>query len=74
MAQLLTRLAAGAAPFDALAAPRWVVGGFGAMGETMVLVESLAPESAREVLLASGLPVMTGAARDDRAGHAQFAA
>jgi len=72
LAQLLTRLAAGAAPFDALAAPRWVVGGFGAMGETMVLVESLAPESAREVLLASGLPVMTGAARDDRAGHAQF--
>lgn len=70
--QLLTRIAAGVDANDVLAAPRWVVGGFGSAGETMVLVESSAPTVARQVLDASGLPVLTGAAFDDRAGHAQM--
>jgi len=70
--QLLARMAASADAVDALAAPRWVVGGFGAAGETMVLVESSAPAVARQALHGSRLPVLTGAAFDDRAGHAQL--
>jgi gamma-glutamyltranspeptidase/glutathione hydrolase len=70
--QLLTRMAAGVDPIDALAAPRWVVGGFGAAGETMVLIEGSAPDTARQALNASGLPVLAGAEFDDRAGHAQL--
>jgi oxamate amidohydrolase len=70
--QLLMRLAAGTAPADALAAPRWVVGTFGVGDETVALVEGAASADARAHLAASGLPVVVGADRDDRAGHAQF--
>lgn len=70
--QLLMRLAAGAAPADALAAPRWVVGTFGVGTETVALVEGAASAETRAHLTASGLPVVVGDDRDDRAGHAQF--
>ena len=72
LAQLLMRLASGAAPADALASPRWVVGGFGQADETVVLAEGAVHEQARAALAAAGLPLVLGEERDDRAGHAQF--
>ncbi len=70
--QLMMRLAAGTAPAEALAAPRWVVGTFGTGSETVALVEGAASAQTRAHLAASGMPVVVGADRDDRAGHAQF--
>jgi gamma-glutamyltranspeptidase len=72
LAQVLMRLVAGTAPADALAAPRWVVGTFGSGDENVVLGEAALGAEARQALGHVGLPLVLGAARDDRAGHAQF--
>lgn len=70
--QLLLRLVAGTTPAEAVAMPRWVVGNFGAQDESVVLVEGAVHQSTRAVLSGVGLPLATGAERDDRAGHAQI--
>lgn len=72
LAQVLMRLAAGVAPADALAAPRWVVGAFGTGDETVVLGEAALGPDSRQALARVGLPLVMGSLRDDRAGHAQF--
>lgn len=72
LAQVLMRLVAGTAPADAVAAPRWVVGTFGTGDENVVLAEAALGSGARDALGRAGLPLVLGAARDDRAGHAQF--
>jgi len=72
LAQSLMRLAAGQAPAEALAAPRWVVGNYGRGDETVVLAEGAVPDEGRDALDAAGLSLVIGARRDDRAGIAQF--
>jgi gamma-glutamyltranspeptidase/glutathione hydrolase len=72
LAQVLMRLLAGVTAADAVTAPRWVVGTFGAGDANVVLAESSVDEPTREALSLVGLPVVMGADRDDRAGHVQF--
>jgi gamma-glutamyltranspeptidase/glutathione hydrolase len=72
LAQVLMRLLAGAAPADAVAAPRWVVGTFGQGNENVVLAEAALGDAGRQALSRVGLPLVFGAERDDRAGHVQF--
>lgn len=72
LAQVLMRLLAGAAPADALAAPRWVVGTFGRGDENVVLAEAALRSEARQALSRVGLPLLLGSVRDDRVGHVQF--
>lgn len=61
LAQLLMRLAAGRAPPEALAAPRWVVGNDGQGDEIVVLAEGAVPDQGRGALAAAGLPLVIGA-------------
>ncbi len=73
LAQLLMRLQAGMPMREAMEMPRWVVGTFGQGDEIVVLAEGATPAAAQAALAAAGLPLVTGQARDDRAGHAQYA-
>ena len=73
LAQLLMRMRAGTPAAQALQAPRWVVGTFGQGDEVVLLAEAAIDAVGRGKLTRSGLPVVVGATRDDRAGHAQFA-
>lgn len=72
LAQVLMRLLAGTPATEALSAPRWVVGTFGQGDENVVLAESSIGDAAKMALARVGLPLVLGAASDDRAGHVQF--
>ena len=67
------RLQAGMPMREAMDMPRWVVGTFGQGDEIVVQAEGAPPAAALAALAAAGLPLVTGQARDDRAGHAQYA-
>lgn len=73
--QVLLRLLDGATPADAVAAPRWVVGGPRPGGrEDTVSVEAGVPAPARAALAATGMPVVDLPAGSDPVGHAQVVA
>jgi gamma-glutamyltranspeptidase/glutathione hydrolase len=72
-AQLLLRTARGEAPADAVAAPRFVVGGLGVGGHTdMVLAEGRCGDVERAAWSAAGFDVHRLADFDEEAGHAQM--
>ena len=72
-AQLLLRTARGEAPADAVAAPRFVVGGLGVGGHTdMVLAEGRCGDAERAAWSAAGFEVHRLADFDEEAGHAQM--
>lgn len=71
-AQLLSRYLDGWHPADTVAAPRWVVGPFGDQDQEVTLAESTVSESVRADLARAGLPLVVGAAQDDRAGHSHI--
>jgi gamma-glutamyltranspeptidase len=72
LAQVLLALTDGADPQDAVAAPRWVVGGLGP-GEPAdaVQVEAGVPELTRGALAQAGLHARELPARSEAVGHAQ---
>jgi gamma-glutamyltranspeptidase len=69
-AQLLSRIAAGDDPQEAIGAPRFVVDP--KVAEPVVSVESRLPASLREGLAANGFTVETLGEWEDIMGHAQF--
>lgn len=72
-AQLILRTARGEAPADAVAAPRFVVGGLGVGGETdQVLAEGRCGDHERAAWSAAGFEVQQLADFDEEAGHAQM--
>ncbi len=72
-AQLLLRTAAGEAPADAVAAPRFVVGGLGVDGPAdQVLAEGRCGDAERAAWSTAGFDVHALADFDEEAGHAQM--
>ena len=72
--QLLARVREGLSPQEAVAAPRFVVGGLGAGEERdIVLAESDLPEATLASLREAGMPVTVTAPRDSDVGHAMVA-
>ncbi len=72
LAQVLRRLAMGAAADAAVDAPRWIVGGMGADSRRdEILLEARVPPDARRALARCGLPLTELGAYDDGVGHVQ---
>jgi gamma-glutamyltranspeptidase/glutathione hydrolase len=72
-AQLLLRTARGEAPADAVAAPRFAVGGLGVGGPAeTVLAEARCGDPERAAWAGAGFEVQELAAFDEEAGHAQM--
>jgi len=71
-AQLIQRLELGEAPDSVVGNARWAVGPYGEGTNDHIMVEGRLSASAVAGLQASGLPLVRGAAWDDRAGHSQI--
>jgi gamma-glutamyltranspeptidase/glutathione hydrolase len=70
---LLRAFRLGMAPADAVASPRWLVGGMSPEGEPpRVLAESDVPEATVEALETAGYEVLVGSERDASVGHAHM--
>jgi len=70
---LARAFAMGASPADAVAAPRWLVGGMAPERETPeVLAEADVPAPTVAALTASGYRVLTAPARSGAVGHAHM--
>ena len=70
---LLLNLEAGRSPAEALAAPRWVVGGLVSDDEVdLVLAERSVPSQALDSIAAAGLGIMAVADLNEEVGHGQL--
>lgn len=71
---LIRTLDLGLSPLEALAAPRWLVGGMDPEGDgrPFVLVESDVPGTTRDALSRAGYGIQTVGAHDEALGHAHL--